>query len=1003
MEEQEKKDKKDDKEIITFIFEGIFQFGEPSLSDVAIDHMDFVRDLDNKNQEKFDLNKNEIDNYIMINEEGWELFECNVELFNKSKNRSRYELRFKFKNSLNDEIFRTTKSLMRNCYIFKYKDEIYFCYVLESLEKFFTQIEKENQFYVKISNNGNELFLRPSRFFAMDYLNFSIKINYKFIDIDLETLNFQSIYQIPKKIKGEDLNKKLGLYTNINENDYLNFEYYETKERKKILKNLSTLKGQNHNIGICGPFGTGKTVTLLKFLIETSSNRVFYINLWTIAHTSISHLKNLFKYESIKLFGGNIFNKYNFFCLFQERTIYEKIVQKIENFDDLKNIFSLLEDIIKLMNEINNHEKTYIIIDQYSSKYDDGNKLLNHLLDINKNDNIYIIISSSMNNYDIKRHLSTSLNLSSLIKDKIFDNNLRFDYYYIGCLFKLSQLDNYNDLVKNESSEFKKYLYEFGYIPLFYYELKNIIRLNEDLSDYVKDKKNKIIDEFNLFYSSDSESQSISKFLDILKILSTINEKEIYFIDELSTEILKVPLKFLEIKKEEIQLNDLKIFAFASNNQKLFDKLKDIKDNDLNRLILNDECTDDYTQFINNDNACSKYIKQISEKKRKKIIGKQSYDNILSKKIIKIYYLDYLFPYMQEIFSEMIYEILINTSKFIYKSLPSQSQGGFLEYIINTFVKKSKIFMNVLVQKFETIESIVPNNFFIQNYSSRKTDTLKTYIENNNTALDTNENFPKEDIFLNQRQFTGKYYDCGLLIYKKETNSFILYLFQVSKKKIASNRYYKEEHKIIFNRVKENLEKRYSIYIDEGYFSYILVYEERDEKTISFCEANSLNYYLFSVKDIKFTNNQLLFNDNCLITKEFPIHSSFSILPKKMFETDKKGNLINIKYIKNLENKIKFEKISEKFKGILSQFFEPKNSEISPEINEFLIAGNFDEIFEVNHCFCIWVDNDNSSLIYTNKNQKKYVMKIDDFEKLSKLKYSLLCSKYKINYIYNEK
>mgnify|MGYP007101896592 FL=1 len=126
MEEQEKKDKKDDKEIITFIFEGIFQFGEPSLSDVAIDHMDFVRDLDNKNQEKFDLNKNEIDNYIMINEEGWELFECNVELFNKSKNRSRYELRFKFKNSLNDEIFRTTKSLMRNCYIFKYKMKLIF-------------------------------------------------------------------------------------------------------------------------------------------------------------------------------------------------------------------------------------------------------------------------------------------------------------------------------------------------------------------------------------------------------------------------------------------------------------------------------------------------------------------------------------------------------------------------------------------------------------------------------------------------------------------------------------------------------------------------------------------------------------------------------------------------------------------------------------------------------------------------------------------------------------
>ena len=56
-------------------------------------------------------------------------------------------------------------------------------------------------------------------------------------------------------------------------------------------------------------------------------------------------------------------------------------------------------------------------------------------------------------------------------------------------------------------------------------------------------------------------------------------------------------------------------------------------------------------------------------------------------------------------------------------------------------------------------------------------------------------------IFIKQTQYTGKYYDFCLLIYKKNSKSYTLYLFQVSKRKFSSNRYYREEHKIIFNRV----------------------------------------------------------------------------------------------------------------------------------------------------------------------------------------------------------
>ena len=57
-------------------------------------------------------------------------------------------------------------------------------------------------------------------------------------------------------------------------------------------------------------------------------------------------------------------------------------------------------------------------------------------------------------------------------------------------------------------------------------------------------------------------------------------------------------------------------------------------------------------------------------------------------------------------------------------------------------------------------------------------------------------------------------------------------------------------------------------------------------------------------------------------------------------------------------------------------------------------------MFDANYCFCIWIDNVNSSLIYIDKNQNVFEIKIDNFKKISKFKYTLLCSKYKIIYTY---
>ena len=45
----------------------------------------------------------------------------------------------------------------------------------------------------------------------MDFQDFTIEINYKYNNIKFETLKFKDIYSLPEKIKGENLNLKLGL------------------------------------------------------------------------------------------------------------------------------------------------------------------------------------------------------------------------------------------------------------------------------------------------------------------------------------------------------------------------------------------------------------------------------------------------------------------------------------------------------------------------------------------------------------------------------------------------------------------------------------------------------------------------------------------------------------------------------------------------------------------------------------------------------------------------
>ena len=127
----------------------------------------------------------------------------------------------------------------------------------------------------------------------------------------------------------------------------------------------------------------------------------------------------------------------------------------------------------------------------------------------------------------------------------------------------------------------------------------------------------------------------------IFRIISIVNQRKIFFFSELKEELLKLPLKYLEIKKETIEINDLKLFGLISNNEKINKFIIDLeKKNSTNEVEKNENILLYHTLFINKDNYCSNYISKISKNEMK-----FTRNNFNQK--ITIFYLDYLFPLME--------------------------------------------------------------------------------------------------------------------------------------------------------------------------------------------------------------------------------------------------------------------------------------------------------------------------------------------------------------------
>ena len=883
-------------------------------------------------------------------------------------------------------------NLKKTEYKFSYKNNDYYCFTIDSMKEYLDNLLKEHEYYIELATplySGKKI-KDIEQFLMLNYSDFKILISYQYLDIDYNTLNYD-FYNLPDTITGENLNVKLGHYVSLTEEEFTDFIYYDTEERKKFYKRFQQILYLKKVVGICGPYGTGKTIMMLKMIISNISQKYLYINLETVNKLSNNELKKLLRYEIIKLFDKEVIflEKEEI----PEKKAYNKIINLIDNLKN-KQLFPLLKKIIIEMNNLK-YINSYFIIDQYSSKYDINNNNIKELIEANKKN--HIIICSSVNNEDVKYNLSECLNEKTVFHGYSID----FIYYfYVGSLIRLNNLSNYEKLIETKSQEFKRYLNYFGNLPLYYYLLERTEIERGELKGFIYKEKMAIKNEIKLYYKSNLKNiydESYKLIYDILNIMSLINKKEIFFFDELSDVVLKYPLKFLEIKKENIKINDLKLFGLVSNNQKIKNYIKDIEsinfDDSNNTIIINHYILENYVMFFNEDKFCFNYISKLTEKEKNKLGFIQS--NIDSE--ITIFYLDYLFPFIEEIFSNIIYETISISSLYLFEQIPSYLKERLLKLIISENVKKNKKFLLYCIFDCEIVENFVPNAFFIQNYITRETNTLRTFIENKNQILNKKKKLKGDYVFFTQLQFTGKYYDCALLVPCKDGSGYKLMVLQISKRKITSQRFFREEHMIILNRVKNKLEKEYDVIIKEGHFSYILIYEDPDKDIINFCEDYNLNYFLFSIDTLSFMNledSNIIFTEKTLITKQFPFQSAFSILPENKFII-KNNKLNDYESIKNFQQKLIFEDIEKNLKDLINDYFETNQDLAEDDKNEFYLFGHFDEIFEVNDSFCIWFDNNDFSLFYNNNNKyekldKKYS------KKLSNKNFSLICSKYSI-------
>ena len=222
--------------------------------------------------------------------------------------------------------------------------------------------------------------------------------------------------------------------------DFLYIHGQNRMELKKKFKIFLTQKDQESIYPICGPHGTGKTISTLIFhkLLFRDGIRGLYLNL---KYYALDNVKLEDKVETLLKECFFICNNDKEFSM-----LYEKFIIK-------NNIYEIFEVVKNFLNEkIKDNENNYIIIDQYQEKFN-----MNYLFVLFSN--IKIILLSSINDDDVKNNIIITYEeqIQQNFNNTIQINNKKeskkiLRYHYIDNLIDNEYYETqiFKDLIKNK-------------------------------------------------------------------------------------------------------------------------------------------------------------------------------------------------------------------------------------------------------------------------------------------------------------------------------------------------------------------------------------------------------------------------------------------------------------------------------------------------------------------------------------------------------------------------
>ncbi len=425
------------------------------------------------------------------------------------------------------------------------------------------QIFEIQEYFIQKNEHKNvEIFDNFGKLINMEEINdnefdFFLNAHYlKVVEENDESIKkknqeyFKNLFDtcIKNKFKndGEKLSFNLEEYSNQKAE---NFHYIDTELRNQIFFELDDfIHSDEEYKAFTGISGTGKTITLLKFLSRISNNYPnCYLNIKSLIKKSDTEK---LASEFVKLFNKDYLGKY-----------YTDLIELL----DKKNNILLWDKIIEIFDfivgvkEIKN--KIIIIIDQYKIGYDQNLKLINILQLKKYTQKIKFIICSSIHETDIKSNITYSTFFKKLgLKNIII-------FKFLNSLFSVEKI------IKND--KIKDLMKQFNYIPKYYYqfiskyhvdekEVKDkdllIQKINKFLFNQFETLKNK----FKCFYF-ENNVDLINEYNNICRILQgeKIKETNIFYIIE------TIPLKYCiyKIFENNIQISPAFDFIFGPLRQ----------------------------------------------------------------------------------------------------------------------------------------------------------------------------------------------------------------------------------------------------------------------------------------------------------------------------------------------------------------------------------------------------------------------------------------------------